>query len=89
MAWGEKGEGTAQKPGDASRLLQQRHGIAVDPVAHEVFVNDRNNRRSRYSTRTASSCGCGASATPPSDVHLIIMDGSRNIWAADRGRRRW
>ena len=45
MAWGEKGEGTAQKPETRPGYFNSVHGIAVDPVAHEVFVNDRNNRR--------------------------------------------
>jgi sugar lactone lactonase YvrE len=44
-AWGEKGEGTAQKPETRPNYFNSVHGIAVDPVAHEVFVNDRNNRR--------------------------------------------
>src|ERR1041385_266499 len=45
MAWGEKGEGTAQKPETRPGYFNSVHGIAVDPIEHLVYVNDRNNRR--------------------------------------------
>jgi DNA-binding beta-propeller fold protein YncE len=85
MAWGEKGEGTAQKPETRPNYFNSVHGIAVDPVAHEVFVNDRNNRRIQVFDENGKFLRMWSVGAPPSDVHLIIMDGSRNIWGADRG----
>jgi len=84
-AWGEKGEGTAQKPETRPNYFNSVHGIAVDPVAHEVFVNDRNNRRIQVFDENGKFLRMWSIGAPPSDVHLIIMDGSRNIWGADRG----
>ncbi len=85
MAWGEKGEGTGQKPETRPGYFNSVHGIAVDPVAHEVFVNDRTNRRVQVFDENGKFLRMWSVGAPPSDVHLIIMDGSRNIWAADRG----
>jgi peptidylamidoglycolate lyase len=84
-AWGEKGEGTAQKPETRPGYFNSVHGIAVDPVAHEVFVNDRNNRRIQVFDENGKFLRMWSIGNPPSDVHLIIMDGSRMIWGADRG----
>ena len=84
-AWGEKGEGTAQKPETRPGYFNSVHGIAVDPVAHEVFVNDRNNRRIQVFDESGKFLRMWSVGNPPSDVHLIIIDGSRNIWGADRG----
>jgi len=85
MAWGEKGEGTAQKPETRPGYFNSVHGVVVDPVAKEVFVNDRNNRRIQVFDENGKFLRMWSVGNPPSDVHLIIMDGSRNIWAADRG----
>ena len=85
MAWGEKGEGTAQKPETRPGYFNSVHGVVVDPVAKEVFVNDRNNRRIQVFDENGKFLRMWSVGAPPSDVHLIIMDGSRNIWAADRG----
>jgi sugar lactone lactonase YvrE len=85
MAWGEKGEGTAQKPETRPGYFNSVHGIAVDPVAHEVFVNDRNNRRIQVFDENGKFLRMWSIGNPPSDVHLIIIDGSRMIWGADRG----
>jgi hypothetical protein len=63
MAWGEKGEGTAQKPETRPGYFNSVHGIAVDPVgASSVTSTIATTGASRCSTRTASSCACGASA---------------------------
>jgi DNA-binding beta-propeller fold protein YncE len=85
MAWGEKGEGNAQKPETRPGYFNSVHGIAVDPVAREVFVNDRNNRRIQVFDENGKFVRMWSIGQPPSDLHLIIMDGSRNIWGADRG----
>jgi len=85
MAWGEKGEGTAQKPETRPGYFNSVHGVAVDPVTHEVFVNDRNNRRIQVFDENGKFLRMWSIGAPPSDVHLIMMDGQRNIWAADRG----
>ncbi len=85
MAWGEKGTPTPQAPETRPGYFNSVHGVAVDPVAHEVFVNDRNNRRIQVFDESGKFLRMWSVGQPPSDVHLIIMDGSRNIWAADRG----
>jgi hypothetical protein len=80
-AWGEKGEnGKETRPGYFNNV----HGVAVDVQSRRVFVNDRGNRRIQvfdYDGKFLDSWSVGA---PPADIHLIYMDGSRNLWAFDR-----
>jgi NHL repeat-containing protein len=80
-AWGEKGEnGKETRPGYFNNV----HGVAVDTQSRRVFVNDRGNRRIQvfdYDGKFLDSWSVGA---PPADIHLVYMDGSRNLWAFDR-----
>jgi DNA-binding beta-propeller fold protein YncE len=82
MDWGIKGNPPNEtRPG----YFNSVHGIAVDPVEHLVYVNDRNNRRIQVFDENGKFVRMWSIGQPPSDLHLIIMDGSRNIWGADRG----
>src|SRR2546421_6936102 len=85
MAWGKKGEAPRGQVETRPGYFNSVHGVAVDPVEHLVYVNDRNNRRVQVFDESGKFVRMWSVGDPPSDVHLIIMDGSRNIWAADRG----
>jgi peptidylamidoglycolate lyase len=81
MAWGQKGEaGKETRPGYFNTV----HGVAVDPQTRRVFVNDRNNRRIQVFDENGKFLDMWSVGPPPADIHLIHMDGSRNLWAFDR-----
>ena len=81
MAWGERGEN-----GKETRLgyFNNVHGVAVDPQTGRVFVNDRGNRRIQVFDANGKPLDSWSVGTPPADIHLIYMDGSRMLWAFDR-----
>lgn len=82
MAWGRKGEaGKETRPGYFNTV----HGIAVDPQTRRVFVSDRNNRRIQVFDENGKFLDMWSVGAPPADLHLIYMDGSRYLWAFDRG----
>jgi DNA-binding beta-propeller fold protein YncE len=58
--------------------------VAVDPQTRRVFVNDRGNRRIQVFDENGKFLDEWSVGQPPSDIHLIYMDGSRNLWAFDR-----
>jgi hypothetical protein len=80
-AWGQRGEaGKETRPGYFNNV----HGVAVDPQTRRVFVNDRGNRRIQVFDDNGKFLDSWSVGAPPADIHLIVMDGSRNIWAFDR-----
>ena len=82
MAWGQKGDnGKEKRPGYFNNV----HGVAVDPQTRRVFVNDRGNRRIQVFDENGKYLDEWSVGQPPSDIHLIYMDGSRYLWAFDRG----
>jgi peptidylamidoglycolate lyase len=82
MAWGQKGDnGKETRPAYFNNV----HGVAVDPQTRRVFVNDRGNRRIQVFDENGKYLDEWSVGTPPSDIHLIFMDGSRFLWAFDRG----
>jgi NHL repeat len=81
-AWGEKGNPPNDKrPGYFNNV----HGIAVDPMTRRVFVNDRGNHRVQVFDENGKYLSEWSFGPPPSDIHLFIITGDRNLWAADRG----
>jgi DNA-binding beta-propeller fold protein YncE len=81
MAWGQKGEnGKETRPAYFNNV----HGVAVDPQTRHVFVNDRGNRRIQVFDENGKYLDQWSVGAPPADIHLIYMDGSRNLWAFDR-----
>ena len=80
-AWGQRGEaGKETRPGYFNNV----HGIAVDPQTRRVYVNDRANRRIQVFDDNGKFLDSWSIGNPPSDIHLIVMDGSRSLWAFDR-----
>ncbi len=80
-AWGQRGEnGKETRPGYFNNV----HGVAVDPQTRRVFVNDRGNRRIQVFDDNGKFLDQWSIGQPPSDIHLIIMDGTRHLWAFDR-----
>jgi DNA-binding beta-propeller fold protein YncE len=80
-AWGERGEaGKETRPGYFNNV----HGVAVDPQTRRVFVNDRGNRRIQVFDENGRFLDSWSVGAPPADIHLIIMDGARSLWAFDR-----
>jgi hypothetical protein len=80
-AWGQKGEaGKETRPGYFNNV----HGVAVDPQTRRVFVNDRGNRRIQVFDDNGKFLDQWSVGAPPSDIHLIVMDGTRHLWAFDR-----
>ena len=80
-AWGQRGEaGKETRPGYFNNV----HGVAVDPQTRRVFVNDRGNRRIQVFDDNGKFLDQWSVGAPPSDIHLIVMDGTRHLWAFDR-----
>jgi DNA-binding beta-propeller fold protein YncE len=61
------------------------HGIAVDPMTRQVFVNDRQNHRVQVFDENGKYLREWSFGPPPSDIHLLIITADRYLWAADRG----
>ena len=79
LAWGQKGNPPNEKrPGYFNTV----HGIAVDPVARRVYVNDRTNRRIQVfdeNGRFLDQWYLGRKAS----VYCIYMGTDRHLWLAD------
>lgn len=82
MEWGQRGNPPNEmRPGYFNNV----HGIAVDPATNRVFVNDRNNHRIQVFTEDGEFLDHWIVGEDPSNIHLIIIDSNRNLWAYDRG----
>jgi len=82
MDWGQKGTPPNDKrPGYFNNV----HGIAVDPVTHQVFVNDRGNHRVQVFDENGKYLREWSFGEDPSDIHLIYIGADRTLWAYDRG----
>jgi len=82
MEWGQKGNPPNEtRPGYFNNV----HGIAVDPATNRVYVNDRNNHRIQVFTEDGEFLNDWVVGREPSNIHLIIIDSNRNLWAYDRG----
>ena len=82
MEWGEKGNPPNETRGG---YFNNVHGIAVDPATNRVYVNDRNNHRIQVFTEDGEFLNDWVVGREPSNIHLIIIDSNRNLWAYDRG----
>jgi peptidylamidoglycolate lyase len=82
-SWGQPGnEPNETRPG----FMNNVHGIATDPQARQVFVNDRGNRRIQVFDENGKYLREWKIGTPPvSDIHLVYIGADRVLWAADRG----
>ena len=82
MEWGQRGAPPNEtRPGYFNNV----HGVAVDPATNRVFVNDRNNHRIQVFTEDGEFLDDWVVGRDPSNIHLIIIDSNRNLWAYDRG----
>ena len=82
LAWGQKG----MPPNDTRPgYMNNVHGIAVDPVSHRVFVNDRANHRAQVFDENGKYLYEWNFGEDPSDIHLLYIGADRNLWAFDRG----
>ena len=81
-SWGQRGEpGKETRPG----YMNNVHGIAVDPMTRQVFVNDRANRRIQVFDENGTYLREWSVGTLPADVHTIHIYSDGALWAADRG----
>ncbi|MEO8255808.1 MAG: hypothetical protein ABI868_00525 [Acidobacteriota bacterium] len=79
--WGQRGDnGKETRPSYFNNV----HGIATDPQTRRVFVNDRGNRRIQVFDENGKFLDQWSVGQAPADIHLLHMDGSRNLWAFDR-----
>src|SRR5215467_4487050 len=82
LDWGKKGTTPNEKrPG----YMNNVHGIAVDPVTRQVFVNDRGNHRLQVFDENGKYLREWSFGQDPSDIHLIYIGADRTLWAYDRG----
>ena len=81
MDWGIKG-----KPPNETRpnYMNNVHGVAVDPVSRQVFVNDRNNHRIQVFDENGKFLNDWRIDADPSSLHLLYIGADRNIWTFDR-----
>ncbi|MEQ1885386.1 MAG: hypothetical protein ABL967_10015 [Bryobacteraceae bacterium] len=85
MDWGMKGSNNHDK---RPAYFNNVHGMAVDPMTHNVFVNDRGNHRIQVFTENGKYLYEWSMGDEPSDVHLIYIGADRMLWAFDRGTSR-
>ena len=85
MDWGMKGTPPNDK---RPAYFNNVHGMAVDPMTHNVFVNDRGNHRIQVFTENGKYLYDWSMGEDPSDVHLIYIGADRTLWAFDRGTSR-
>jgi hypothetical protein len=86
--WGETGiQGGETRPGHWYNV----HGIGVNPITREVFVNDRANLRvqvfdenGNYQREWAFDDNQNRSESPM-DIHSFIVTSDQKLWAADQG----
>jgi hypothetical protein len=83
--WGQKGVRPNEK---RPSYFNNVHGIAVDPVARHVFVNDRENHRIQVFDENGKYLYEWYVGDAPSDIHLLYMAADRHLWAVDRGTSR-
>jgi len=92
-AWGEPGRGRGQGPGGPPAELDTRpsffnnvHGVAVDPMTREVYVNDRGNRRIQVFDENGKFIRMFSMQAGPSglDLHFVHMDADRRLWVFDQ-----
>jgi sugar lactone lactonase YvrE len=86
--WGETGErGGETRPNHWYNV----HGIAVNPLTREVFVNDRENLRVQVFDENGNYLREWAfdaiqnRRLSPMDVHSFIVTSDQKLWAADQG----
>jgi len=86
MTWGQAGKaGRGAPPETRPGYMNNVHGIAVDPMTRQVFVNDRQNHRVQVFDENGKYLREWSFGPPPSDIHLLIITADRYLWAADRG----
>ena len=86
MTWGQAGNsGRGAPPETRPGYMNNVHGIAVDPMTRQVFVNDRQNHRVQVFDENGKYLREWSFGPPPSDIHLLIITADRYLWAADRG----
>ena len=86
MTWGQAGAtGRGAPPETRPGYMNNVHGIAVDPMTRQVFVNDRQNHRVQVFDENGKYLREWSFGPPPSDIHLFIITADRYLWAADRG----
>jgi sugar lactone lactonase YvrE len=86
MTWGQAGNsGRGAPPETRPGYMNNVHGVAVDPMTRQVFVNDRQNHRVQVFDENGKFLREWSFGPPPSDIHLLIITGDRYLWAADRG----
>jgi NHL repeat len=82
MDWGQKGTIPNEK---RPYYMNNVHGIAVDPMTHRVFVNDRGNHRVQVFDENGKFLYDWSFGEDPSDIHLLYIGADRTLWAYDRG----
>ena len=86
MTWGQAGAtGRGAPPEKRPGYMNNVHGLAVDPMTRQVFVNDRQNHRVQVFDENGKYLREWSFGPPPSDIHLFIITADRYLWAADRG----
>ena len=79
LAWGKKGTPPNEtRPG----YFNVVHGIAADPVTHNVYVVDRANHRIQVFDENGKFLDQWP-LDPNSSVNFLYMAANRNLWAAD------
>ena len=86
LDWGMKGEpgGNESRP----NYMNNVHGVAVDPDAHKVFVNDRGNHRVQVFDENGKYLSEWKIGVRPSSLHLLHMGADKTIWTFDRNTQK-
>jgi sugar lactone lactonase YvrE len=84
--WGQRGEpgGNEKRPGYWNNV----HGIAIDPEARRVYVNDRGNHRIQIFDYDGNYQSEWSIAVRPSSLHLLYIGADRMLWTFDRNTQK-
>jgi DNA-binding beta-propeller fold protein YncE len=64
------------------------HGLAIDHVTNEVYINDRDNNRVQAFTEDGEYLRDWGFGGRPSNIHLFYMGQDRMLWAFDQGTQK-
>lgn len=80
-SWGEAGTPPNEtRPGYFNNV----HGVAIDPLTNNIFVNDRGNRRIQVFDPFGNYLYEWSIGPQPGNLHMFIITPDRYLWAADR-----
>ncbi len=77
--WGERGTPPNEK---RPNYFNNVHGVTIDPVTRQVYVNDRNNQRIQVFDENGKFLRM-FNVGPGVNLHFVHIDADRRLWVFD------